>query len=152
MHHCLVLCSTCCNVAYCLKAEANAVIWQGLVAMSTDVEAVHAALLSNRVPQQWVKVGYPSLLPLGKWLKDLQARVAFFQAWLRRGQPTTFWLAAFFFPQVLPEQPPASAPLLPPPLSPSLKLADAWKLSLACTMCEHHALFCKCVRPSATGL
>lgn len=74
--------------------------------MSAEVEAVYAALLSDRVPQQWVKVGYPSLLPLGGWLKDLQARVAFFQAWLRRGQPTAFWLAAFFLPQVPPDQHP----------------------------------------------
>ena len=81
--------------------------------MSADVEAVYAALLSNRVPQQWAKVGYPSLLPLQGWLKDLQARVAFFQAWLRRGQPTSFWLAAFFFPQVLPDQPPSFLQFLP---------------------------------------
>ena len=90
----------------CLLFELKlvAIALQGLVAMSADVEAVHAALLSDRVPQQWVKVGYPSLLPLGGWLKDLQARVAFFQAWLRRGQPTAFWLAAFFFPQVPSDQ------------------------------------------------
>ena len=68
--------------------------------MSADVEAVHSALMNDQVPQGWAKVGYPSLLPLGAWLKDLQARVAFFQSWLRRGQPTAFWLAAFFFPQV----------------------------------------------------
>ena len=53
-----------------------------------------------QVPQQWAQVAYPSLLPLAAWLEDLKARVDFVGAWLRRGQPTSFWLAALFFPQV----------------------------------------------------
>lgn len=72
--------------------------------MSADVEAVYTALLNDKVPQQWTKLAYLSLLPLADWLQDLQARVAFFHSWLRRGQPTAFWLAAFFFPQVLQHQ------------------------------------------------
>ena len=73
---------------------------QGLVAMSAGMEAMCSALMSEEVPQQWGRVGYPSLLALGPWLKDLHARLAFFHSWLRRGQPAAFWLAAFFFPQV----------------------------------------------------
>lgn len=68
--------------------------------MSASMEAMCSSLLRDEVPGYWAQVGYPSLLPLGPWLKDLQARVAFFQSWLRRGQPPAFWLAAFFFPQV----------------------------------------------------
>lgn len=74
---------------------------QGLVAMSGALELMYTALVNNQVPQQWAQVAYPSLKPLGAWLEDLQARVAFFASWLRRGAPVCFWLAAFFFPQVL---------------------------------------------------
>ena len=78
-------------------------LWvQGLVAMSGPLELMYTALANNQVPQQWAQVSYPSLKPLGAWLKDLQARVAFFASWLRRGVPACFWLAAFFFPQVFP--------------------------------------------------
>ncbi len=73
---------------------------QGLVAMSAELELIYTALVNNQVPQQWAQVAYPSLKPLGAWLKDLQARVAFFSSWLRRGVPACFWMAAFFFPQV----------------------------------------------------
>jgi hypothetical protein len=76
-------------------------LWvQGLVAMSGALELMYTALANNQVPQQWAQVSYPSLKPLGAWLKDLQARFAFFASWLRRGVPACFWLAAFFFPQV----------------------------------------------------
>ena len=78
-------------------------LWvQGLVAMSGPLELMYTALANNQVPQQWAQVSYPSLKPLGAWLKDLQARVAFFASWLRRGVPACFRLAAFFFPQVFP--------------------------------------------------
>ena len=73
---------------------------QGLVAMSEDLEGVYTALVNQQVPAQWIHLAYPSLAPLPAWLQDLQARVAFFSSWLRRGAPPCFWLAAFFFPQV----------------------------------------------------
>lgn len=68
--------------------------------MSGDLEALYTALVKQQVPSQWAQVAYPSLKPLPAWLQDLHARVAFFASWLRRGAPTCFWLAAFFFPQV----------------------------------------------------
>ena len=75
---------------------------QGLVAMSSNLETMYTSLLDRQVPRQWAQVGYPSFKPLGPWLKDLQDRLAFFSSWLRRGTPSCFWLAAFFFPQVPP--------------------------------------------------
>ena len=73
---------------------------QGLVAMSSSLEAMCSSLLNQQVPEGWGQMAYPSLKPLGPWLKDLQARLAFFSSWLKRGPPPCFWLAAFFFPQV----------------------------------------------------
>ena len=61
---------------------------QGMVAMSSNLEAMYTCLLNKRVPAQWARVAYPSLKPLGPWLQDLHARLAFFSSWLRRGPPT----------------------------------------------------------------
>ena len=72
---------------------------RGEIAMSASLDDVQAALLNNTVPLTWAKVAYPSLKPLSAWLLDLSRRVAFFARWLRDGQPSDFWLPAFFFPQ-----------------------------------------------------
>ncbi|XP_003505691.1 dynein heavy chain 6, axonemal isoform X1 [Cricetulus griseus] len=40
-----------------------------------------------------------SLKPLGSWVKDLILRTAFVDLWLKRGQPKSFWISGFFFPQ-----------------------------------------------------
>jgi len=47
----------------------------------------------------WEKVGYPSLKPLSSWVTDLIHRVDFIGKWLYHGNPSTYWLPAFFFPQ-----------------------------------------------------
>ncbi|KAL3138895.1 hypothetical protein ABBQ32_005718 [Trebouxia sp. C0010 RCD-2024] len=87
------------HVSASLQQLAKAL--KGLVAMSSSLEAMYTSLLNNQVPRQWAQVAYPSLKPLGPWLKDLQDRVAFFGSWLKRGPPNCFWLAACFFPQGL---------------------------------------------------
>ena len=44
-------------------------------------------------------IGYPSLKPLGSWIKDLVDRIVFIGGWVTEGPPLTFWVASFFFPQ-----------------------------------------------------
>ena len=72
---------------------------QGFVVMSSELEAMHTSLKDHQVPRMWADVAYPSLKPLASWVKDLAQRVAFFRAWLTRGQPRLFHLSSFFFPQ-----------------------------------------------------
>jgi dynein heavy chain len=72
---------------------------KGLVVMSPDLEAVFRSLLNNEVPAAWAHLAYPSLKPLGSWVKDLLKRVQFIRTWMNRGQPQTFWISGFFFPQ-----------------------------------------------------
>jgi dynein heavy chain len=39
------------------------------------------------------------LKPLASWVKDFIKRVEMISQWYTEGQPSTFWLPGFFFPQ-----------------------------------------------------
>ncbi|XP_054557771.1 dynein axonemal heavy chain 6 isoform X3 [Talpa occidentalis] len=71
----------------------------GLVVMSEEMEKVYNSFLNNQVPSLWSNTAYPSLKPLASWVKDLILRTAFVDLWLKRGQPKSFWISGFFFPQ-----------------------------------------------------
>ncbi|XP_063150960.1 dynein axonemal heavy chain 6 [Candoia aspera] len=71
----------------------------GFVVMSEEMERVYHSFLNNQVPTLWANAAYPSLKPLGTWVKDLVLRTNFVDFWLKRGQPKSFWISGFFFPQ-----------------------------------------------------
>uniref|UniRef100_A0A2K6FZX0 Dynein axonemal heavy chain 6 n=1 Tax=Propithecus coquereli TaxID=379532 RepID=A0A2K6FZX0_PROCO len=71
----------------------------GFVVMSEEMEKVYNSFLNNQVPSLWSNTAYPSLKPLGSWVKDLILRTAFVDLWLKRGQPKSYWISGFFFPQ-----------------------------------------------------
>ncbi|KAJ1518310.1 Dynein heavy chain 6, axonemal [Coelomomyces lativittatus] len=72
---------------------------KGLVVMSVQLELVFQSLLNNEVPTTWAHAAYPSLKPLASWVDDFIQRVQNLQAWIEKGQPRSFWLSGFFFPQ-----------------------------------------------------
>ena len=72
---------------------------KGLVVMSEPLEKMFNSLFDNQVPTMWSKVAYPSLKPLGSWVKDLVQRCAFIQNWITNGSPAVYWISGFFFPQ-----------------------------------------------------
>ncbi|XP_063314781.1 dynein axonemal heavy chain 6 [Pelobates fuscus] len=71
----------------------------GFVVMSEEMERIYKSFLNNQVPSLWADAAYPSLKPLGSWVKDLVLRTSFIDAWIRMGQPKSFWISGFFFPQ-----------------------------------------------------
>ncbi|KAK2919405.1 hypothetical protein Q8A73_003776 [Channa argus] len=71
----------------------------GLVVMSEEMDSIYTSFLSNLVPTHWANSAYPSLKTLASWVKDLLLRTAFIQSWITRGQPRSFWISGFFFPQ-----------------------------------------------------
>ena len=75
---------------------------KGFVVMSGELEMVYNAFLNNTVPSLWANSAYPSLKPLGSWVKDLILRCAFINNWIIHGQPKSYWLSGFFFPQGIP--------------------------------------------------
>ncbi|KAI9002652.1 dynein heavy chain and region D6 of dynein motor-domain-containing protein [Gaertneriomyces semiglobifer] len=72
---------------------------KGLVVMNSELELVFASLVNNEVPAAWASQSYPSLKPLASWVKDFHHRVQSLREWATKGQPTSFWLPGFFFPQ-----------------------------------------------------
>ena len=72
---------------------------KGLILMSAELEAVGRAMYDGKVPAAWLKRSFPSLKPLGGYVRELLDRVAFFQGWLDGGPPPCFPLYAFFFTQ-----------------------------------------------------
>ncbi|XP_070836417.1 dynein axonemal heavy chain 6 [Chaetodon trifascialis] len=71
----------------------------GLVVMSEEMDRIYTSFLNNQVPTHWAKSAYPSLKPLASWVRDLALRTSFVQTWITRGQPKSFWISGFFFPQ-----------------------------------------------------
>jgi dynein heavy chain len=47
--------------------------------MSQELELMYNSFLTNKVPDNWSKVGYLSLKPLGSWIKDFIEKVEFFK-------------------------------------------------------------------------
>ena len=72
---------------------------KGLVVMSESLEKMFNSLFDNQVPDMWSKVAYPSLKPLGSWVKDLIERCKFIGGWIKDGNPAVYWISGFFFPQ-----------------------------------------------------
>ncbi|KAJ0037224.1 hypothetical protein NL108_018608 [Boleophthalmus pectinirostris] len=71
----------------------------GLVVMSEEMDRIYTSFLNNQVPSHWANSAYPSLKTLASWVKDLVLRTFFIQTWITRGQPKSFWISGFFFPQ-----------------------------------------------------
>ena len=71
---------------------------KGIVVMTGELEQMYTDFLNNKVPGLWEKVAYPSLKPLGGWI-DYHRRIDFMRTWLTKGNPKSYWLSGFFFPQ-----------------------------------------------------
>jgi dynein heavy chain, axonemal len=71
----------------------------GIVLMSGELDAMFVNIQNGKVPDNWTKIGYLSMKPLASWFDDLIARCNFMSDWLINGQPNSYWISGFFFPQ-----------------------------------------------------
>ena len=72
---------------------------KGEIAMSRELEEVGKYIVEGSVPSFWLNYAYPGTKPLLSWIKDLAARVHFFENWISKGSPEVYWIGAFFYPQ-----------------------------------------------------
>lgn len=72
---------------------------KGLVVMSEELEEVFKSLLVNVVPKLWEKKSFLSIKPLPSYIADFQRRIDFIQNWAQSGNPKSFWISGFYFPQ-----------------------------------------------------
>lgn len=72
---------------------------QGKILLSQELEEAANSIFDGKVPSLWLSKSYPSLKPLGGYVKDLLARINFLQTWMNQGIPQTFWLSGFYFTQ-----------------------------------------------------
>ncbi|KAL4470156.1 hypothetical protein ABPG72_009081 [Tetrahymena utriculariae] len=72
---------------------------KGFVVMSQELDDMYLSFLNNFLPPIWKKVSYSSLKPLSSWFIDLIERVNMMKKWLEVGNPVSYWLSGFYFPQ-----------------------------------------------------
>ncbi|XP_054720078.1 dynein axonemal heavy chain 2-like [Uloborus diversus] len=61
-------------------------------------EQIYQEVKKLKVPQDW-HFAYPSMKPLGSWIKDLKARIQQLATWVKReAPPVKFWLPGFISP------------------------------------------------------
>jgi dynein heavy chain len=56
------------------------------------------AFLVNKTPENWEKVAYPSLKPLGNWFTDFLERYEFYLNWNENIILKNYWISGLFFP------------------------------------------------------
>jgi dynein heavy chain len=71
----------------------------GFIVMSAELDSMYIAFQNNQVPPNWTAAAYLCLKPLTTWYLDMLERIQFFDLWLKEGQPKSFWISGFFFPQ-----------------------------------------------------
>lgn len=70
---------------------------KGEVLLSPEMEVALSQIVDGKVPALWLKKCYPSLKPLGGFIRDLRERLEFFQKWLDTKIPDFFWINRFYF-------------------------------------------------------
>jgi len=70
---------------------------QGLVVMSSELDNIFNAVAEGKIPPVWTKT-YPSVKPLGAWMRDLVQRVEEMNLWIQGTYPKCFWLSGFTYP------------------------------------------------------
>lgn len=73
---------------------------KGELTITFDMENLMNSLFINKVPENWTKLAYPSLLGLQSWLADLMNRLSDLENWVQDFRlPSSVWLGMFFNPQ-----------------------------------------------------
>jgi dynein heavy chain len=72
---------------------------KGMILMSPQLELAFFSIFDGKVPAMWLSKSFPSLKPLGGYVNDLVERLKFYQVWIEKGIPMTFWFSGIYFTQ-----------------------------------------------------
>lgn len=67
--------------------------------MTPEIEEVCTTITLRRIPSVWMRISYPSLKPIGSYIKNYLKRLAWLQNWYETTKINTFWLSGFYFTQ-----------------------------------------------------
>mmetsp|Transcript_3653 Transcript_3653/g.6221 ORF Transcript_3653/g.6221 Transcript_3653/m.6221 type:complete len:1261 (+) Transcript_3653:2172-5954(+) len=84
------------NVLHSTLANLKLAV-QGLQVVTPDLEEVIEAMFEFKVPRAW-GFCYPSIRPLGSWMRDLGTRCDQMTNWIDTAMPKVFWLPGFTYP------------------------------------------------------
>lgn len=68
--------------------------------MTPTLEHILGSLSENIIPEQWMKISYPSKKTFTSYLTDFCKRYNWFRDWWLSGEAQhSHWFSAFFFPR-----------------------------------------------------
>lgn len=72
---------------------------EGRMVYTAELKTIAQEISKCAVPRDWLLICYPTLKPIGSYFEDLRNRVRWIKDWVENGIPSSFWMAAFFYPQ-----------------------------------------------------
>jgi len=66
------------NHAICTNLRNIIMGFEGTILLSKDDEEASQQMFMGKIPDLWKPWSYPSLKPVGSYIKDLKERIAFF--------------------------------------------------------------------------
>ena len=68
--------------------------------ITEELQQARLQIIRGTIPALWRPASYPSLKPLGSYIRDLALRIKTLKEWVRAEKPpAVFWLSGFFFTQ-----------------------------------------------------
>lgn len=72
---------------------------EGRMVYTSELKTMAYEISNCTVPRDWRLLSYPTMKPIGSYFEDLRKKMRWMKDWVENGIPSSFWMAAFFYPQ-----------------------------------------------------